>query len=179
MTMPIHNTSNITHLSDLRIPMLHNLQSSHLAPTTDFTPNIIINLSAFSSVFCIDWPDTRLVAESCNGSNECYGEFIFRGLLVIRGIIANFLHLAPFFASIGPTLSLPWPLDRVSVAQWNGEFIIRALLSIVAKFIASGVDRPTLSSLLCIGSPMECNGEFIVETLLVALALSLIFCIRL
>jgi hypothetical protein len=36
--------------------MLHNFQSSRLALTTDFTPDIIINLSAFGSVFALIGP---------------------------------------------------------------------------------------------------------------------------
>jgi hypothetical protein len=42
---------------------------------------------------------------------------MFRGLVIIPGIIANVLHPALVFPSIGSMLSLL--MDRASVAQWD------------------------------------------------------------
>jgi hypothetical protein len=99
MTTDHAYTQCIQHLSDLRVgPCSTTFESSHLVPTTDFIPDIILNFSTSGSFFCVDQPNARLIAGLCNGSKECYGESIFRGLLVIPGVIRGFLHPAPFFA---------------------------------------------------------------------------------
>jgi hypothetical protein len=104
---PIHNlfTCNTTHLPE---SILHNFWKH---PTSDFTPSIIDGF-CIHSIFCIDQPDAKLITGSCSGPIEDYGKFIFRGLIVIHGIIANFAS--------GSIFRVDWPDVKLTTGSCGG-----------------------------------------------------------
>ena len=134
MTMPIHNASNITHLSDLGMGPCSTTFKAHtwLSQLTSLSTlsSISLHLAPFLRWSARYQPRCGIV-QWLNGSNECYGEFIFRGLLVVPSLALSlifYIWLYFLYQSGRHSHYSQWSLDHASVAQWNGKFIVRALL---------------------------------------------------